>query len=327
MEMGEGSALLVHDKFQNMGALALETETVFSNDDALLGLKYSIKDNRGNPRVLSLLSVFLEKAIQKNERMLDTSQAKDVITIFHGLRAPSLSIQQYIDRIFKYSCCSPSCFVIAHIYLDRFIQRMNSCLTSLNIHRLLITGVMVAAKFMDDAFFNNAYYARVGGVSTTEMNRLETRFLFAVDFRLYEHHLQEDLLTRCDITGKSPEDSCPNREFCPMTLAQIGSMPEDSVMTSRILPGYVFPYLKNPGTIRFASSEQQDPRGSRRVSRPRYSVAEKIFLNSSLEARPPDLQTYRPPYLTQLIPRGQTSYFPTYKPPDYLPISRPYGLT
>ncbi|XP_073155119.1 cyclin-P3-1 [Henckelia pumila] len=168
-----------------MGALAPETETVFSNDDAILGLKDSIKDNRGNPRVLSLLSMFLERSIHKNERILETNQVKDVITIFHGLRAPSLSIQQYIDRIFKYSSCSPSCFVIAHIYVDRYIQRTNARLTSLNIHRLLITSVMVAAKFMDDAFFNNAYYARVGGVSTTEMNKLERRFLFSVDFRLY----------------------------------------------------------------------------------------------------------------------------------------------
>lgn len=33
-------------------------------------------------------------------------------------------------------------------------------------------------------FFNNAYYARVGGVSTAELNRLEMKFLFAIDFRL-----------------------------------------------------------------------------------------------------------------------------------------------
>ncbi|CAA0832100.1 ARM REPEAT PROTEIN INTERACTING WITH ABF2 [Striga hermonthica] len=34
-------------------------------------------------------------------------------------------------------------------------------------------------------FYNNAYYARVGGVSTSEMNKLEKKFLFSLDFRLY----------------------------------------------------------------------------------------------------------------------------------------------
>ena len=32
--------------------------------------------------------------------------------------------------------------------------------TSLNVHRLLITGVLLAAKLMDDNYFNNAYYAK-----------------------------------------------------------------------------------------------------------------------------------------------------------------------
>lgn len=33
-------------------------------------------------------------------------------------------------------------------------------------------------------YFNNAYYAKVGGVTTGEMNRLELEFLFRIDFRL-----------------------------------------------------------------------------------------------------------------------------------------------
>ncbi|KAA8543238.1 hypothetical protein F0562_021267 [Nyssa sinensis] len=167
-----------------MGTLAPETEMLGSDIYLALGLKELCKESPGIPRVLSLLSSLLERSVQKNEMLLEARQIKDIVTIFHGSRAPSLGIQQYIDRIFKYSCCSPSCFVVAHIYVDRFIQRTNVHLTSLNVHRLLITSVMVAAKFIDDAFFNNAYYAKVGGVSTTELNRLEMKFLFSLDFRL-----------------------------------------------------------------------------------------------------------------------------------------------
>ncbi|KAM0822015.1 hypothetical protein ACQ4PT_071784 [Festuca glaucescens] len=43
---------------------------------------------------------------------------------------------------------------------------------------------MVAAKFMDDIHYNNAYFARVGGVEVSEMNGLELEFLFALRFRL-----------------------------------------------------------------------------------------------------------------------------------------------
>jgi hypothetical protein len=168
-----------------MGTLPLETETVTFDIYLSLGLKESDKENPEIPRVLWLLSSLLERSVQKNDMLLKNSQIKDVLTIFHGSRAPSLGIQQYLERIFKYSCCSPSCFVLAHIYLERFIQQKKVHLTSLNVHRLVITSVMVAAKFIDDSFFNNTYYARVGGVSTSELNRLEMKFLFGLDFRLY----------------------------------------------------------------------------------------------------------------------------------------------
>lgn len=169
----------------DMEDLALQPEMSSSDIYFSLGLQEKVKGNAGNPRVLSLLSSLLERSVQKNEMLLETTQTKDDITVFHGSRAPTLGIRQYIDRIFKYSCCSPSCFVVAQIYVDRFIQRRNVHLTSLSVHRLLITSVMVAAKFIDDAFFNNAYYAKVGGVSTTELNRLEMKFLFGLDFRLH----------------------------------------------------------------------------------------------------------------------------------------------
>jgi hypothetical protein len=57
-------------------------------------------------------------------------------------------------------------------------------LTSLNVHRLVLTGVMLSAKFLDDRYFNNAFYAKVGGVSTPELNRLEMEMLTLLDFRL-----------------------------------------------------------------------------------------------------------------------------------------------
>jgi len=52
--------------------------------------------------------------------------------------------------------------VLALIYVDRLIQQGRFALTPLNVHRVLITAVMLAAKFFDDQYFNNLYYAKVG---------------------------------------------------------------------------------------------------------------------------------------------------------------------
>eukprot|EP00250_Pteridium_aquilinum_P001864 c12071_g1_i1 orf=903-1661(-) len=142
-----------------------------------------------SPRVLSVLSSLLERMVAKNDAYVaqwgHTLSPLHRLTVFHGLKAPSISVPKYVERIFKYANCSPSCFVVAYAYLDRFIhQQPGLPITSLNVHRLLITSVMVAAKFLDDAYYNNAYYAKVGGVSTHEMNRLELEFLFRLGFRL-----------------------------------------------------------------------------------------------------------------------------------------------
>jgi hypothetical protein len=88
-------------------------------------------------------------------------------------------------RIHKYASCSNECFVLALIYIDRLIQRNNFLLTDLNVHRVVITAILLAAKFFDDAYYNNAYYSKVGGVLVSEMNGLEVDFLFRINFSLH----------------------------------------------------------------------------------------------------------------------------------------------
>lgn len=43
---------------------------------------------------------------------------------------------------------------------------------------------MIAAKFFEDCFYKNDYYARVGGLATEELNLLEVEFLCAIHFSL-----------------------------------------------------------------------------------------------------------------------------------------------
>jgi Cyclin len=65
------------------------------------------------------------------------------------------------------------------------IQRNNFLLTDLNVHRVVITAVLLAAKFFDDAYYNNAYYSKIGGVLVSEINGLEVDFLFRINFSLH----------------------------------------------------------------------------------------------------------------------------------------------
>ncbi|KAM7472022.1 hypothetical protein LguiA_010205 [Lonicera macranthoides] len=134
-------------------------------------------------KLITFLSSLLERVAESNDLTRRFHPQK--ISVFHGLSRPTISVQSYLDRILKYANCSPSCFVVAYVYLDRFTQRQPTLpINSFNVHRLLITSVMVAAKFLDDMYYNNAYYAKVGGITTTEMNFLEVDFLFGLGFHL-----------------------------------------------------------------------------------------------------------------------------------------------
>nr|GEZ91625.1 cyclin-U4-1-like [Tanacetum cinerariifolium] len=100
-------------------------------------------------KMIIYLSSLLERVAESND--LNPQFHPQKVSAFHGLTRPSISIQSYLERIFKYANCSPSCYVVACVYLDRFTQQQPALLiNSFNVHRLLITSVMVAAKFMDD---------------------------------------------------------------------------------------------------------------------------------------------------------------------------------
>lgn len=138
-------------------------------------------DVKSAQKIVQVLAAVLQKLIEANDNRPETGK----ITKFHALRAPSISVKSYLERIAKYANCSGECFVLALVYIDRLIQRNNFVINSLNVHRILITSVMLAAKFFDDHYYNNTYYAKIGGVPRNEMGILELEFLFLVNFSLY----------------------------------------------------------------------------------------------------------------------------------------------
>ena len=44
---------------------------------------------------------------------------------------------------------------------------------------------MLAAKLTDDKYYNNAFYARIGGVTTSELNLMELEMLCMLNFRTF----------------------------------------------------------------------------------------------------------------------------------------------
>lgn len=133
--------------------------------------------------LVKVLAAVLERLVNSNTSIARSDPGQ--VTKFHALKAPGIGVEAYLERVQKYASCSNECFILALIYIDRLIERNNFLLTELNVHRVVITAILLAAKFFDDAYYNNAYYAKVGGVLVSELNGLEVDFLFRINFSLH----------------------------------------------------------------------------------------------------------------------------------------------
>ncbi|KAJ2857345.1 cyclin-like protein interacting with PHO85 [Coemansia erecta] len=86
------------------------------------------------------------------------------ITPFHSRAVPSISVHDYLARIAKFVCLENDSLLAVLFYLDRItrnhLHRPALAISPFNIHRLLITAIVVAHKFNSDIFFNNARYSK-----------------------------------------------------------------------------------------------------------------------------------------------------------------------
>eukprot|EP00954_Amorphochlora_amoebiformis_P023956 1363137-Amorphochlora_amoeboformis.AAC.1 len=119
------------------------------------------------------------------EERLEHMEPQGPMSSFHSVCRPSISIKDYVYRIAQYARCSPQCFVLAVIYIDRMRSEETVEINTLTIHRLAITAIVVASKFLDDRYHSNATFAKIGGTTGSELNVLELEFVFRLRFELY----------------------------------------------------------------------------------------------------------------------------------------------
>ncbi|KAF8092397.1 hypothetical protein N665_0415s0017 [Sinapis alba] len=154
---------------------------------------YTNQNNSKTPLVISLLSSLINRTLTRNQRISRrastasySSCGRGKTHIFDCREIPDMTIQSYLERIFRYTKAGPSVYVVAYVYIDRFCQVNPGFRISLtNVHRLLITTIMIASKYVEDLNYRNSYFAKVGGLETEDLNRLELEFLFLMGFKLH----------------------------------------------------------------------------------------------------------------------------------------------
>jgi len=149
--------------------------------------------------IAPVVSYFLTTLVVEN----DKKPPQRHLGVFNAQNPPDVSISDYMARIVKYTPCSAECYILSLIFIDRVIQNHQLRVNSYNVHRLLLTTTLMAAKLLDDTTVNNKYYSHVGGIPIKELNNLECKLLGLMNydlnvstysFELYQYELELQLI-------------------------------------------------------------------------------------------------------------------------------------
>lgn len=114
---------------------------------------YSYEEDSNTPLVISVLASLIERTLARNERIGKSCKRplSSKTRVFDSSETPDLTVQSYLERIFRYTRAGPSVYVVAYVYIDRFCQLYPEFrIGPRNVHRLLITTVMLASKYVED---------------------------------------------------------------------------------------------------------------------------------------------------------------------------------
>lgn len=104
---------------------------------------------------------------------------------FYSKKEPPVTISQYIWRLHRYCPMSTAVYLAASLYIHRLaVDERAIPVTKRNAHRLVLAGLRVAMKALEDNAYSHTRFAQVGGVSGLELARLEISFCFLAGFEL-----------------------------------------------------------------------------------------------------------------------------------------------
>lgn len=121
----------------------------------------------------------------------NSHKSQDVKKIkFHTKNPPKKSLTKYIKRLIKYFEPEKSTLIISIIYIDKIFyqekeKEENLFLTYNNIYKVFLTSLILAIKFNEDYLEDNEFFAKHGGISLKELNKLEREFLSFIDYNLF----------------------------------------------------------------------------------------------------------------------------------------------
>ena len=153
--------------------------------------------------IVNIISMLLTNICEDN----NNKNQNEISNCFESEAQPSISIQDYITRLYNFSKPNESTIIASLIYIDRFCQNNNFILTKYNIYKLILTSFVISMKYNEDFIYSMDFFSKIGGLSLSELKKLELKFLFMIQFDLYiEKELYENYYNNLmDLSSETEE--------------------------------------------------------------------------------------------------------------------------
>ena len=154
-----------------------------SNNNNIIQFNPNIINDNSEKKIIKKISDLFSDICATNTKEFskeNNTLTKPFITI-----NASITIKDYLERLYKYSKMNISTVILLLIYIDRISNINKFKLTYYIIHKLILSSMVVAIKYNEDDYFSIKYYAKLGGISKAEMINLEFYFVTLLNFNLF----------------------------------------------------------------------------------------------------------------------------------------------
>lgn len=143
--------------------------------------------------LMVLVSRMLNNLINLNNKLVpdsissskkNDSKNNPLLTRYHSRSPPNISPISYLSRLIKFNNFSNGTLLTTIYYIDLLSYNYQPYFTlnSWTVHRFLLVATMISQKSLEDFFYTNDHYAKVGGVALNELNCLELDFLTRINW-------------------------------------------------------------------------------------------------------------------------------------------------
>ncbi len=176
---------------EDFSSSVINTDNSISSKETAINTSQNLETNNEispylQKQIIKSIAQNLRDIIKENTRRNLMKYVK--YDLFYIGRNPPISIEDYINRIYKSTKMNISSLILSVIYIDRFSELNGYILSMKNIHRIILASCLLSIKFNEDVSINAKYYASIAGIPVYDLNNLEFYLIVKLQFGLFVNY-------------------------------------------------------------------------------------------------------------------------------------------